>query len=213
MKPVPRVLRLGACVLAFAAGTAAPLLAQDGAQAEQGGGRAFGLRAGSWNVPVRRVEQAIRSPLIEGYYERSLGGLLALENSLAVWRVKTTVQQPLPGARVVESRTYIAPLLTSLKLYPLAGADYTFQPYLLGGLGFAFGVEDESENAIGGGGTTVVTGLAVRGAIGVEMQLGGPLAIAAAGKYQWAYFGEELIGMNSFGGLGVEGAVTYRVPF
>ena len=175
--------------------------------------RGVGLRAGIWSVDVATTDDVTRSPQFEGYYQRGLGRHLALENSFAVWRIKTSPTPPAPESPRIETRTYIAPLLTSLKFYPFTGPGAGFEPFVLGGLGFAFGVEDESESAVGGGGTTVVTGVALRAAIGVEMTIGGPLGVAAAGKFQWVYFGEELISTNTFSGVGVEGAVTYRFQF
>ena len=215
MRQALRALRLtGICAL-LVTSAGAPVSAQEppGRAAQppmDQTRRSVGLRAGTWKVDVARVENLMRSPQFEGYYQRSFDQHLALEHSLSVWRVKTS---PV-GSPLVETRTYIAPLLTSLKVYPVTAPGNTFEPYALAGIGFAFAVRDESENAIGGGGTTVVTGVALRAALGIEMTLGGPLGIAAAGKYQWAYFGEELINTkNTFSGVGVEGAVTYRFQF
>jgi hypothetical protein len=217
MKPVQQLLKLMGVCVGLVVGLAAPASGQElESESERDARlarRSMGVRAGVWNVDVTRVEAAVRSPHMEGYYQRGLNRRLALENSLAIWRVKTTSAQPSPGAPRVESRTYIAPLLTSLKVYPFTTPDHTFEPYFLAGAGFAFGVEDEDENAIGGGGTTVVTGLGLRLAAGIEMRLGGPLGIAAAGKYQWVHFGEDLVTMSSYAGVGVEGAVTYRFQF
>ena len=218
MRPALRALMLsGTCVL-LAVGAAMPLRGQVAESAAQRASaqarRGIGVRAGVWQVDVERVDEVKRSPQFEGYYQRGLGPELALESSFGVWRVKTGVDQMVPDAPLIETRTYIAPLLTSLKYYPLTGPGAALGPYLLGGVGFAFGIEDESELAIGGGGTTVATGVALRGAIGIDFALGGALGIAAAGKYQWVYFGEELINAkHTFSGVGVEGAVTYRLHF
>jgi hypothetical protein len=215
MRQAARALKLISILALLLTGAALPLQGQDADESEAQRAarlarRGAGIRAGTWDVDVAFVEKAARSPQYESYYQRGFDQHLALEHSLSVWRVKTSPE----GFPQVETRTYIAPLLTSLKVYPVTSPGDMLEPYLLGGIGFAFGVEDESENAIGGGGTTVVTGVAIRGAVGVEMTLGGPLGIAAAGKYQWVYFGEELINTkNVFSGVGVEGAVTYRFQF
>jgi hypothetical protein len=172
-----------------------------------------GIRAGTWAVSVQQVVSASRSPHIEVYYQRGIDAHLALENSLAVWRVKTTITQGTPVPTEIVTRTYIAPLLTSLKLYPLSRPGDALEPYAIAGVGFVFGVQDESESAIGGGGTTVVTGFGFRSGLGLEMRLGGALGVAAAGKYQWVHFGEELVNMETFSGLGLEGGLTYRLHF
>ena len=206
---------LGGIWALLTVGTAAPLRGQDVAERTLAQTRrGIGVRAGVWDVDVALVDEVKRSPQFEGYYQRGLGPELALENSFGVWRVKTGVDQAAPDAPPIETRTYIAPLLTSLKYYPVTRPGAVLEPYLLAGVGFAFGIEDESELAIGGGGTTVATGLALRAAIGIDLALGGALGIAAAGKYQWVYFGEELINAkHTFSGVGVEGAVTYRLHF
>lgn len=219
MRQALRALMLSGIVALLSAGATAPLHGQatappDAEQRFSQARRAAGLRAGIWKVDVAVVDQVTRSPQFEAYYQRGLDRHLALESSFGLWRVKTAVAAGDPEAPPVETRTYIAPLLTSIKYYPLTGPVAALEPYLMAGIGFAFGVEDESERAIGGGGTTVVTGIGLRVAVGLEMALGGPLGIAAAGKYQWVYFGEELINTkHTFSGVGVEGGVTYRLQF
>ena len=84
------------------------------------------------------TDDVTRSPQFEGYYQRGLGRHLALENSFAVWRIKTSPTPPAPESPRIETRTYIAPLLTSLKFYPFTGPGGGFEPFVLGGLGFAF---------------------------------------------------------------------------
>jgi hypothetical protein len=166
------------------------------AQVRRGGG----LRVGAWNVDVE--PWVTRSPHFELYLDRGLDDDLALENSVGVWR-----------AVVNQTKAYIVPLMTSLKFYPLTEPEDRFEPYVMGGLGFAFGVQDEDENAIGGANSTLVTGIGVRAGVGVEVRVVGGFGIAAHGKYQWIHFGEEVGTMETFAGVGLEGVVTYRVPF
>jgi hypothetical protein len=159
--------------------------------------RGGGVRVGIWNVDVD--PWVTRSVHVEGYVQRGLENDLALENSIGVWR-----------AIVNQTKAYVVPLLTSLKYYPVSEPDHRFEPYVSGGLGVAFGIQDEPDNAIGGTGTTIVTGVAVRAGAGVEVQLFRGLGLAGHAKYQWAHFGDEVGTMETFAGVGVEGAVIYR---
>jgi hypothetical protein len=161
--------------------------------------RGGGLRVGVWDVDV--APTVTRSPHIELYLDRGLEEDLALENSIGVWR-----------AVVNQTKAYILPLMTSLKYYPLTEFDDRVEPFVLGGLGFAFGLQDEDENAVGGANSTLVTGIGVRAGVGIELRLLGGFGLAAQGKYQWIHFGEEVGTMETFSGVGFEGAVTYRVP-
>ena len=177
--------------------------------------RGAGLRVGVWNVDAAAARQMARSPTIEGYFQRGLDRHLVLENSVGVWRATTTRTQvpPLGGPREVETKSYVVPLLTSLKLYPITGPGARIEPYLLAGVGFALGVQDEGDNAIGSSGTSLVTGLGFRAGAGLEVQLSKAFGVAAAGKYQWIRYSETLGGMERFAGLGAEGGITYRFQY
>ena len=84
---------------------------------------------------------------------------------------------------------------------------------MFGGVGFALGVEDQADNAIGGSGTSLVTGFGFRGGAGIELHLCDAFGLAASGKYQWIRFGEEIDSKDTFKGLGLEGGITYRFQF
>ncbi|HET9439875.1 MAG TPA: hypothetical protein VFO52_06875 [Longimicrobiales bacterium] len=182
------------------------------AQQERLARRGAGVRVGFWQVEIPADDES-RSPQFEAYLQRGLDGQLTLENSVGVWWVTTTAAQALPDAPDVETRAYIVPLLTSLKVFPMSGPGDRFEPYVMAGVGIALGIEDEGENAIGGGGSTIVTGLAFRGAVGAEFRLTPAFGLSAAGKYQWTRFGEDLGITESFSGVGAEGGLTYRFPF
>jgi opacity protein-like surface antigen len=175
--------------------------------------RGAGVRLGFWEVDVATAANPSTSPHFEGYFQRGMDQHLALENSVGVWWVNTTDTTALPGSAIVETQAWIVPLLTSLKFYPLTRIGARIEPYVLAGLGFAFGVEERSENAIGGGGTTIVTGFGFRAGLGVEVKLVGAFGLSAAGKYQWMHYGEELVGMETFRGVGADGGITYRFQF
>lgn len=166
----------------------------------QQGRRGGGLRVGVWNVDV--AAWVTRSPVFEVYLQRGLNNDLALENSLGVWR-----------AEVNRTKAYIVPLMTSIKFYPLSDNQNRIEPFVLGGLGFAFGIQDQDDSAIGGANSTLVTGVGLRAGAGVEVHVVRGLGISASGKYQWIHFGEEVGTMETFAGVGLEGAIVYRVAF
>ena len=179
--------------------------------------RSGGVRVGRWNVdiPADDTTEVSRSLHFEIYFQRGLDERVAIENSLAAWlRVTEEVQTlPLGGQRIVETRSYVVPLITSLKFYPLTTTDDFFEPYIRGGVGFALGVIREAENAIGGGGTSIATGFGITTSLGVEVHVTRALGLLAAGRFQWLRFGEDLGSQDQFAGAGFEGGLTYRFQF
>ncbi len=195
-------------LLAFPAATLGQSVDEEARAARRGGG----VRVGIWKVDLTSEQDPSRSLHYEGYFQRAMDEHLALENSLGVWWGTTSVAGPAPGA-FVETQTFVVPLLTSLKLFPFSRAGERLEPYVAGGIGFALGVEKEDENAVGGGGTTIVTGIGFRGAFGLQFKIAGALGVSASAKYQWTRFGEDLGGMDTFGGVGADGGLTYRFQF
>lgn len=179
--------------------------------------RGVGLRVGTWDIDVSQSDTTELSSSLqyELFYQRGLGDHLAIENSVAVWRRVTEEVQTLPlgGDRVVEVKSHIVPLLTSLKFYPVTKPANLFEPYLATGVGIALGIVTEAENAIGGGGTTITTGFALRAGVGLDVHLTNTLGILAAGRYQWSRFSDDLGSQNVFNGAGFDGGVTYRFQF
>jgi outer membrane protein W len=171
------------------------------------------MRGGTWDVDVSAATNPSQSPYFEGYFQRGVDDHLALENSVGVWRMTTSEPGPVVGSPDVETKTWVVPLLTSLKFYPVTSGDTRLEPYVVAGLGFAFGIEEVGENATGGGGSTIVTGFGFRGGIGVEVKIAGAFGLSAAGKYQWMHYGEELAGIETFRGVGADGGITYRFQF
>jgi hypothetical protein len=178
--------------------------------------RGAGVRVGVWDVkdPARVDARFSSSPLFEFYLQRGLDKQLVLENSGGVWRRITHERQQLPiGSDTVETKAFVIPLLTSLKYFPLTSPSNILEPYILGGLGLAVGIENESSNAIGGGGTSVVTGFGIRAAAGLEIHIGSSLGVTAAGRYQWMKLSEDLALENTFQGVGLEGGLSFRFNF
>jgi hypothetical protein len=175
--------------------------------------RAIGVRLGSWNVDVLSIAEPVATPQFELFLQRSLDAGLAIENSVGLYRITTTEQQALPPTEDVEVDSYVIPLLISLKFYPFSDASPRLAPFIQGGAGLAFGIEDEGDNAIGGGGTAVATGFGIRAAAGAELRVVGGLGVSAAARYQWLHFGVAVGGADTYHGVGWEGGVTYRFRY
>ena len=221
MRIFPCLARTGLVLCFVIAAFAAPVFGQRpneaaADRAAREARRGAGVRVGVWDVedPARVNARFSSSPLFEFYLQRGLDEHLVLENSGGVWRRITHERQQLPiGSDTVETKAYIIPLLTSLKLYPLTSPSNTLEPYIMGGLGLALGIEEESPNAIGGGGTSVVTGFGIRAAAGLELHIGSTFGASAAGRYQWMKMSGDLGLENTFKGVGLEGGLTFRFNF
>ncbi len=172
--------------------------------------RGAGLRIGIWNVELPAGADASRSPHFDLYLQRSLNEKIAMENSLSAWWSSRRTIHPIPGAGQITTTTYVLPLMAALKFYPLEIDTRRLQPFFLAGAGIALGVESQSESAIGGGGTTIVTGLGARFGLGAEFRIGRNFGVSALGSYQWLHFGEELGTTDTYDGVGVAGGLTYR---
>lgn len=153
-----------------------------------------------------------RSAAFEGYVQRGLDDHLAVESSIGFWRARTPKLQDPPGI-IVDTDTYIIPLVTALKLYPLTRPESRVEPFILGGIGFALGIADEGENALGGGGTSILTGFGFKAGAGIEIHIGRAFGVSAGTRYQWMRYREEIAGISTFKGVGFEGGITYRFLF
>jgi hypothetical protein len=222
MRLIFRTLRTAIVFAMFAALTPAPARAQaqpDNVREREArlARRSMAVRAGSWRVERAATDTTSQhlSPHFEAYLQRGLDRHLGLENSIGFWRRKTQEVQTLPlgGTRIVETKSYIVPVLTSLKFYPVTEPWDFVDPFINGGVGVALGIVHEAENAIGGGGTSIATGFAVRTGIGVEIHVTSVLGLVASGRYQWTRFSKDLGSKDVFNGAGVDGGITYRFRF
>jgi hypothetical protein len=186
--------------------------------------RGGGVRVGTWDVRGLTTTSGARvsqTPAFEGYVRRGLDLHLAIEHSVGVWRRTQSITQtssgPLGTTQSTSTmETYVIPQLTSITFFPMTRPERRFEPYVKAGAGFALGVEDRSGS--GGGlfsadGTSLIPGYGVSGGAGVELRLTNALGLAAAGRYQWLRFFQELSGRRTYEGFGAELGVTYRFQF
>jgi hypothetical protein len=170
-----------------------------------------GIMVGEWHVPAPTTTGATykSSLLFTAVTQRGLNTHVALESSAGLWRrVGTT---PQAAGKPVITKSYLIPLLDCLKLYPFTRASNRIEPYLVGGLGFALGIQQHSTNAIGGGGTDVVTGFAVKIGAGVEYHMTRRLGLLADGRYLWLNLSDRISDQSALTGGGVEAGMTYKL--
>lgn len=189
--------------------------------------RGAGLSIGTWNVQDLHTTQGATyriTPAFEGYFQKGLDLHLALETTVGVWRRTQLLTQPgsFGGDSSTESvSSYVVPLFTTLKLYPFTKPSQHLEPYILGGVGFALGVDDRRTNGgsgslLGGGaqnGVALVTGFGFTGGAGVEWRFSNAFGLAAGTRYRWVRFLGEVGGDDTFKGLGFDAGVTYRFQY
>lgn len=173
-----------------------------------------GLRVGSWTargLPAAGIgERLTSSPVLEGYFQKGLDLHLALENTATVyWQDRTTRSSSLlGGATESRTRTYVVPLFTSLKVMPFTGPGARLEPYALGGLGFALGVEDPDQ-----GSATLGQGVGVKGGTGLSLRLGDAFGVSVGGRWQWIRFLGDFANTRTVQGFGADVGLTYRFQY
>jgi hypothetical protein len=180
-------------------------------QADPSARRGAGLRIGAWTVKNPGDDRTTysHSPQLEAYFQRGLDDHLALESTIGVWRRAARTIETGTG-NTVTTNTYVIPLFTTLKIFPVTRPDQALEPFVLAGGGFALGIDEVSENAIGGGGTSIATGFGTRVGAGLELHLNDIFGLTVSSRYQLIGYGEDLGGANTFKGFGFEGGLTYR---
>jgi hypothetical protein len=181
------------------------------AQADASTRRGAGIRVGAWRVknPDADLTTYSHSPHVEAYFQRGLDDRLALESTVGFWRRTSRTIEIVTG-NVITTNTYILPLFTTLKVFPVTRPDQPVEPFILAGGGFALGIDEVSENAIGGGGTSIATGFGTRAGAGIDYHVNDVFGLTVSGRYQLIGYGENLGGAETYKGFGFEGGLTYR---
>ena len=161
-------------------------------------------------------------PLFEGYFERGLDRHLALQTSVGLWRRTQEIESSggIGGGTTTERvASWIVPMFTALRFFPLTGPDATLEPFAEGGVGFALGLDDRQTEAGGplglgsGEGIATVLGFGFKGGLGVEWRFSRALGLSVGGRYQWIRFVEDVGGDRIFRGFGAAAGLTYRFQF
>lgn len=180
-----------------------------------------GLRGGWWNVRGLTEQSGVaysNSPFFEGYFQRGLDLHLAIESSIGLWRrqQRTTTTGPLGGVQEHEVNSYVVPLFTAIRFFPVTRPGTTIEPYVNAGVGFGLGIDDRTSAGGllgGGGGTQILTGFGFKGGVGVELRMTRALALDITGRYHWIRFGGDLGGERTYAGPGVDLGISYRFQY
>jgi hypothetical protein len=217
-----------ATLLAAVALTGAPATAQgtpesDEERAARLARSGAGIRIGMWNVADLREPadgSASTWPYFEAYFQRGMDLHLVIESGIGLYRR----QEEYPGTGGIfgtapgKTTSYILPLLTSVKFYPVTRPEAPIEPHIGAGIGFAIAIEDQEgggEGLIGGRspGTAMVTGFGARGAGGVDVRLGGAFGASLGAMYQWLRFTDRVGGIETYAGPVFTAGLTYRFRF
>lgn len=176
-----------------------------------------GVRLGSWQV--RGLSQASGAtssslPAFEAYWQKGLDRHVVLETSAGIW---TRTQRA--GSESVGS--YVVPMLTAIKLYPMSGPENALEPFVTAGIGFTLGIDDRNDATAGGilggggggGGTMLVPGFGLKAGTGVEYRLGSAFGLVAQAGYQYVRFFQDVGSDRTYKGLQLFGGMTYRFQF
>lgn len=182
-----------------------------------------GLRVGNWQVRglvAPANGSSWESVAVEGWLQKGMDRNLVVETTLGFWQRNQTTSEPGSfGSQVDrELQTYLVPMLTALKLYPVTRNSTPIEPYLLAGVGLALGIDREqvtSTDALvpSGDNTAIRTGLGIQTGAGVEWNPGGQFGLAVGGRYQWASFSEAVGGKGLYRGPGLTAGITYRFRY
>jgi hypothetical protein len=181
-----------------------------------------GVRVGMWNVAdLRELEDGTAStwPYFEAYFQRGMDLHLVIESGIGLYRRQE--EYPGTGGPLGTSpgttTSYILPLLTSVRFYPVTRPEAPIEPHIGAGIGFAIAIEDQEGG--GGGlisrspGTAMVTGFGARGAGGVDFRLGGAFGASIGAMYQWLRFSDPVGGIETYAGPVFTAGLTYRFRF
>lgn len=183
-----------------------------------------GIRAGVWGVAdLREAEDATPStwPYFEAYFQRGMDLHLVIESSIGLYRRQEEFEGtsgPLGTTPPSTTTSYILPLLTSVKFYPVTRPGSPLEPHIGAGIGFALAIEDQE----GGGGsllgqrspgTAMVTGFGAKGAGGLDVRLGGAFGASLGAMYQWLRFSDPVGGIETYAGPAFTAGLTYRFRF
>lgn len=185
--------------------------------------RGAGIRVGLWDVRgLREVTDATYSetPLFEGYFQHGLDRHLALQNSIGVWRRSQEIEESGLGGTSRESvQSYIVPMFTALRFFPVTGPEQPFEPFVEGGAGISLGIDDREATSggllgIGGGdGIAMVIGFGFKLGLGAEWRFSRALGLTAGGRYQWVRFLDDVGGERTYRGFGAEVGLAYRFQY
>lgn len=187
--------------------------------------RTAGLTIGPWQL--RGVEEpsgvdVSTMPMISGFMRKGLDARLALENGIGVWRRVQRVPATggIGGTPGEEVQSWVIAQTTAIRFFPGTDAGAAVEPWLLGGAGFSFGIDDRDTQgggllggSTGATGIVLIPGFSLQGGAGVEWWFSDALAINASAKFQWTRFFQEFGGERTYQGPAYELGMTYKFQY
>jgi hypothetical protein len=187
--------------------------------------RAAGLTIGNWDLrgaePPSGVEVSTM-PMLYGFMRKGLDARLALENGIGVWRRVLTSPPTggIGGTPGEEVQSWVIAQTTAIRFYPATDAGSAVEPWLLGGAGFSFGIDDRDTQgggllggSAGGAGLVIVPGFSLQGGAGAEWWFSGSLALNAGARFQWTRFFQDFGGERTYQGPSYELGLTYKFQY
>lgn len=170
-----------------------------------------GVRIGEWAVEDLETGSNATSssiPAMDAYLQRGMTSRLATSYGLGLWRrTRTTVE--------ARTEVWIAPLFGGMKAYPLTDPGDRVEPYATVDAGPALGLEQRRSTGFGNyaSDSHLAAGVGARAGVGLEVELGEGVGVAADFRYQSVrYLTGEIGGRRSFSGVVIAAGLTYRVP-
>jgi hypothetical protein len=184
--------------------------------------RTAGLTLGPWELRGARPASGVdvsTMPMISGFMRRGLDARLALENGIGVWRRVQSVPPTggIGGTPGEEVQSWVIAQTTAIRFYPGTDAGAKVEPWVLGGAGFSFGIDDRDTQGGGllGGSTglVMVPGFSLQGGTGVEWWFSDALAMNVSARFQWTRFFQEFGGERTYQGPAYELGMTYKFQY
>jgi hypothetical protein len=212
----------------------APMLAQDSTRSNAESEvesrarlarRAAGLSVGPWQLRGVDAPSGVdvsELPLISGFMRKGLDARLALENGVSVWRrVQTSpATGGIGGTPGEEVQSWVIAQTTAIRFYPATDAGATVEPWILGGAGFSFGIDDRDTQgggllggSTGSSGLVLIPGFSLQGGAGVEWWFSDALAMNVSARFQWTRFFQEFGGERTYQGPAYELGMTYKFQY
>jgi hypothetical protein len=187
--------------------------------------RTAGVTIGPWQLRGADAPSGVdvsTMPMISGFMRKGLDARLALENGIGVWRRVQTVPATggIGGTPGEEVQSWVIAQTTAIRFYPGTDAGAKVEPWILGGAGFSFGVDDRDTQgggllggSTGSNGIVLIPGFSLQGGAGVEWWFSDALAMNVGARFQWTRFFQEFGGERTYQGPAYELGMTYKFQY
>jgi hypothetical protein len=187
--------------------------------------RAAGLTVGHWDLRGVDVPSGVdvsTMPMLYGFMRKGLDARLSLENGVGVWRrvQKSPATGGIGGTPAEEVQSWVIAQTTAVRFFPATDAGAAFEPWVLGGAGFSFGLDDRDTEGggvlggtTGGSGLEIVPGFSLQGGAGAEWWFSNALALNVGARFQWTRFFQEFGGERTYQGPSYEVGLSYKLQY